>query len=58
VTLDEVCIAKKLEALAQYESQRHRPYLNEEFIRGLASVGGTQIGSTYAEAFEVMRVIL
>lgn len=58
VPLDEVHIAKKLEALARYISQQHRLYLNEEFIRGLASVRGTQIGSTYAEAFEVMRVIL
>lgn len=58
VPLDEVHIAKKLEALARYESQQHRPYLNEEVIRGLASVRGTQIGSIYAEAFEVMRVIL
>lgn len=58
VSLDEVHVAKKLEALARYRSQQHRPYLNEEFIRGLASVRGTQIASTYAEAFEVMRVIL
>ena len=58
VPLDEVHIGKKLEALARYRSQEHRLYLNEEFIRGLASVRGTQIGTTYAEAFEVMRVIL
>lgn len=58
VSLDEGHIGKKLEALAQYRSQQHRLYLNEEFIRGLASVRGTQIGGTYAEAFEVMRVIL
>lgn len=58
VALDEEHINKKLEALAQYRSQQHRRYLNEEFVRGLASVRGTQIGSRYAEAFEVMRVML
>jgi N-acetylglucosamine malate deacetylase 1 len=58
VSLDQVHVAKKLEALARYRSQQHRHYLNEELIRGLASVRGSQIGSQYAEAFEVMRVIL
>ncbi len=58
VALDEEHINKKLAALSQYRSQQHRRYLNEEFIRGLASVRGTQIGSKYAEAFEVMRVML
>jgi LmbE family N-acetylglucosaminyl deacetylase len=57
VSLDKVHVAKKLQALAHYRSQQHRLYLNEEFIRGLASVRGTQIGSAYAEAFEVMRVV-
>ncbi len=58
VALEEAHIDRKLAALSQYRSQQHRRYLNEEFIRGLASVRGTQVGSKYAEAFEVMRVML
>ncbi len=45
VVLEEKHIAKKIEALKEYESQSHRPYSNEEFIRSLARTRGVQIGS-------------
>jgi hypothetical protein len=48
----------KINAMAQYESQKHRPYANEQFIRGLATTRGVQIGVSFAEVFEVVRWIL
>jgi N-acetylglucosamine malate deacetylase 1 len=47
----------KIEALKKYESQAHRPYSNEDFIRSLATVRGVQINTKYAETFEVIRWI-
>jgi LmbE family N-acetylglucosaminyl deacetylase len=58
VSLDEKCIKRKIDALNCYDSQKDRDYLHEDFIRGLAITRGTQIGRQYAEAFEVIRLIL
>jgi N-acetylglucosamine malate deacetylase 1 len=58
VILDERHIVKKIEALKEYESQSHRPYSNEEFIRALARTRGVQINTTYAETFNVLRWII
>lgn len=58
VTLDEVNIQAKIDALAEYKSQAHRPYANEEFIRSLARTRGVQIDKKYAEVFEVTRWII
>lgn len=48
----------KIESLEQYNSQGFRNYLSPTFITSLAIVRGTQINVTYAEAFEVIRLIL
>jgi LmbE family N-acetylglucosaminyl deacetylase len=58
VPVDEVDVEVKVKALEQYESQQHRPYANGEFIRSLARTRGVQIGTRYAEVFEVVRWIL
>jgi len=58
VVLAESHVAAKIAALGAYVSQAFRPYVSAEFIRGLAKVRGVQIGATYAEAFEAVRVIL
>ncbi len=58
IPLNESQVMKKVEALAQYESQKHRPYANEEFIRGLARTRGVQINERYAEVFEVVRWVM
>jgi LmbE family N-acetylglucosaminyl deacetylase len=58
VPLEEQHIQKKLDALACYETQQYRTYLNPEFIRGLARTRGTQIEKDYAEAFEVVRWVM
>ena len=55
VILDEEAVKAKVMALAEYKSQAHRSYANEEFIRSLAITRGTQIGARYAETFEVQR---
>ena len=55
--LDECHIETKVKALKQYQSQAHRPYANEEFLRSLARTRGVQINTRYAEVFEVVRLI-
>jgi LmbE family N-acetylglucosaminyl deacetylase len=56
--LSEEHIQRKIDCLKMYKTQQHRTYLNENFIRSLATTRGVQIGTTYAEAFEVIRWIL
>lgn len=58
VKLKENEISIKVKALEAYQSQKHRNYLNENFVRSLATTRGVQIGSPYAEAFEVIRWII
>ncbi|MGB9596345.1 MAG: PIG-L deacetylase family protein, partial [Candidatus Poribacteria bacterium] len=58
VHLEERHILKKVEALKKYISQSNRAYMNEEFVRSLARARGVQIGAHYAEAFEVIRLII
>lgn len=58
VSLDHIHIQKKCHALKAYDSQQGRDYMSDEFIWSLAKSRGVQIGSTYAEAYEVIRLIL
>ncbi len=58
VTLQKKHLDKKVEAISCYQSQKHRDYANEEFIRGLARIRGVQVNCEYAEAFEVVRWII
>ena len=58
VRLDAVHIEKKVRSLQCYKTQLGRSYINPECLRGLARTRGTQIGQDYAEAFEVMRLIV
>ncbi len=58
IKLNEEHIQKKVHALQSYESQGFRDYLSEDFIFSLAKARGVQIGAKYAEAFEVIRLIL
>jgi LmbE family N-acetylglucosaminyl deacetylase len=51
-------LQRKIDALASYKSQSFRPYAAESFIRGLAQVRGVQCRSHYAEAFELVRLIV
>ena len=58
VDVSENHLKSKIKALDKYESQKHRNYANEEFIRSLALTRGVQIGQRYAEAFEVVRWVI
>lgn len=58
VRLREDDIKAKIMALKEYHSQGRRDYLSDEFIYSLAKTRGGQVGSEYAEAFEVVRLFL
>ncbi len=58
VELSESELSAKIRALSRYQSQAHRPYASEEFVRSLAVTRGVQIGRRYAESFEVVRWVL
>jgi len=48
---------KKIKAIKAYQSQSHRNYMQEDFIRSLAKVRGVQCNNEFAEAFEVYKII-
>lgn len=55
VKLSNSDLQKKLLALHAYQSQLHRRYMKEDFIRSLARVRGVQSDTDLAEAFELYR---
>lgn len=48
----------KICAIHCYQSQKHKQYLDDDFIRSLARVRGVQIAGEYAELFEVVRWVI
>jgi LmbE family N-acetylglucosaminyl deacetylase len=58
IKLDKKHVQCKCNALKEYKSQTGRPYMSEDFIYSLAKTRGVQIGTTYAESFEVLRWII
>ncbi len=58
IKLKESHLKKKIHALQAYNSQSGKDYASEDFIRGWARTRGTQIGTTYAETFEITRWII
>lgn len=58
ICLEERHVKKKIEAIRAYKSQVNRVYANKDFIRSLARVRGAQIAVPYAEAFQVIRIIV
>lgn len=56
--LSEQDLGKKVAALSCYESQAGRMYAREEAVKSQAVFRGTQIGTKYAEAFEVIRWVI
>lgn len=56
--LEEEHVAAKIDAMLCYKSQSERPYASGNFIRSLATVRGTAIGTIYAECFQSIRQIL
>lgn len=58
VALEKKHVEQKVHALREYQSQGKRDYMSEEFIFSLAKSRGVQVGMSYAEAFEVIRLML
>jgi len=58
VKLERHHIQSKCNALKEYKSQAQRDYMSEEFIFSLAKTRGVQIGSEFAESFEVIRWVM
>ena len=58
VKLDKRHIEAKVDALSEYKSQAGRDYISKDFIFSLARTRGVQIGTKYAESFEVIRWVI
>ena len=58
IPLEKKHVQAKADSLKEYKSQGQRDYMSTEFIFSLAKTRGVQIGTEYAEAFEVVRLIL
>jgi LmbE family N-acetylglucosaminyl deacetylase len=58
IKLDKKHVQCKCNALKEYKSQEGRAYMSEDFIFSLAKTRGVQIGTEYAESFEVLRWII
>lgn len=58
IHLEKAWLDKKIVALSQYKSQAHRSYADAEYVRCLARTRGVQIGSRYAEAFSLARLVV
>jgi len=54
--VDEKHVNKKISAIKKYVSQQNKPYADELAIRSHLLTRGCQIGTKYAEAFEVLRM--
>jgi N-acetylglucosamine malate deacetylase 1 len=58
VALEERHLERKLAALACYKTQEHRFYAKEEMIRSLAQTRGLLVWQKYAEAFDLVRLVV
>lgn len=58
IEASEKNINKKIEAISMYESQKHRVYSSDKFLRSWAITRGVQIGKEYAETFDVVRWVI
>jgi LmbE family N-acetylglucosaminyl deacetylase len=57
IKLPEEKVARKIELINMYKSQKQRVYSENDFLRSLMKIRGTQVKAEYAEAFEVIRLI-
>jgi len=58
IILSNESVNKKIKALECYKSQAFRDYASANYIRSLAHSRGIQIGTKYAEAFQIIRSVL
>jgi LmbE family N-acetylglucosaminyl deacetylase len=57
VALEESHLKRKVAALEKYASQQHRRYSDAEYIWNIARTHGINVNRSYAEVFEVYRVV-
>ena len=55
IKLEKRHIENKIAALQEYKTQEGRDYMTGRFIEALGHTRGVQIGTDYAETFEVIR---
>ena len=60
IDLSEKILKIKLLALSSFKTQEYfkKSYFSQDFILGMARLRGEQIMSTYAEAFEIVKLII
>jgi N-acetylglucosamine malate deacetylase 1 len=58
IQINENHLEKKQNSLEFYISQLNRSYINKNFIESWAITRGGQIGFPYAEAFEMIRMVI
>lgn len=58
IRLSRKHVGFKVSALHVYKSQSGRPYAEPSFIKSLAQTRGVQIGTEYAETFEIIRSVI
>ena len=58
VKLSERDIQNKIKALDCYKTQQHKLYFQEDFQWSIARTRGTQIGTEFAEAFELIKLVI
>jgi len=56
--LELASLVKKTDACACFKSQAHRTYASTNYILAWAQSRGVHISAQYAEAFEVIRIVL
>ena len=58
ISLEDHHVKNKIAALSQYFSQSSRPYFDPEYQRHEAYVRGLGVPSHFAEAFEMIRLVI
>jgi len=58
VKLTKKQLDAKMKAVKEYKSQRIRKYHDEHYLTALAKVRGMQIGTEYAEGFEMIHWVM
>jgi LmbE family N-acetylglucosaminyl deacetylase len=56
--VDEIFLDKKIKALQHHQSQMHRNYMSENFIRSVAIFRGQQAGFSLGEGFVPYKMVL
>ena len=58
VEVSESDLKNKLKHFDCYKSQSNRTFFSEDYIRSMATYRGFQCGVQYAEAFELIRMVI